>query len=460
LINKYEFSSEIERQFDLFKPKDGELAPARCSPATALLLINTREMVSNSLPLRLLMNCPVLIEQDNQPLTLSKGYHRVNGGVYIAKDSVIPTVEVEQAVRLLTHHLFADYMWVTPSDLSRAVAQVLSPCLKMGNLLPEADFPMDVALADQSQSGKTHRMQFTALIYDEYAYPIVNKQKGVGSLDESVAAAYNSGKLFLLADNVRNTLDSQLLETALRGIGRIPIRLPNYPEILLPTDSQIVQLTSNNAYLTTDLINRSIITSNKKVPDGYVPKLDWGEAFIRWVKINQPLLLGAVFAVVSEWIRRGRPHSQETRHAFQEWVQTMDWIVQSIFKLPPLLDGHAETQKLLTNKNYGWFREVVLALVKENKGHFPVAARASDIEMVCDAASINIPGLKEDAGDAVKLQMIGRVLGRIFKDAGAECVSVEGLQVARVTERNPLTRHEDKRYIITRLYGPDRDIID
>ena len=136
----------------------------------------------------------------------------------------------------------------------------------------------------------------------------------------------------------------------------------------------------------------------------------------------------------------------------------MDWIVQNIFKLPPLLDGHAETQKLLTNKNYGWFREVVLALVKENKGRFPVVARASDIEIVCDAASINIPGVKEDATDAVKLQIIGRVLGRMFK--GTESVSVEGLQVGRATVQNRLTHHEEKQYIITRLYTGNEDPTD
>jgi hypothetical protein len=217
-------------------------------------------------------------------------------------------------------------------------------------------------------------------------------------------------------------------------------------------------LTSNNAYLTVGLINRSIITSNNKVPEGYIPKLDWGENFIRWVKRNQASLLGAIFAIVSEWMKQGKPHSQETRHAFQEWVQTMDWIVQNIFKLPPLLDGHAETQKLLTNKNYGWFREVVLALVKENKGRLPVVARASDIEIVCDAASINIPGVKEDATDAVKLQIIGRVLGRMFK--GTESVSVEGLQVGRATVQNRLTHHEEKQYIITRLYTGNEDPTD
>ena len=127
----------------------------------------------------------------------------------------------------------------------------------------------------------------------------------------------------------------------------------------------------------------------------------------------------------------------------------MDWIVQNIFHLPPLLDGHAETQKLLTNKNYGWFREVVLALVKENKGQFPLTFRASDIVMVCESASINIPRVKEDATDPVRLQIIGNLLRSIFKPS--ESVVVEGLQVCRVERKNPLAHHPDKVYIITRL---------
>ena len=52
--------------------------------------------------------------------------------------------------------------------------------------------------------------------------------------------------------------------------------------------------------------------------------------------------MGAIFAVIKAWMDAGSPRTTESRHDFREWVRVLDWIVQNIFKLPPLLDGHGE----------------------------------------------------------------------------------------------------------------------
>ena len=260
-------------------------------------------------------------------MVLQKGYHPDEEGLFIAKNLDIPEITLPEAVTLLTSGLFADYNWVSNSDLSRAVAQVISPALKLGNLLPGADFPIDLGLADQSQGGKTHRGRFTTRIYGEHPYTVINKRGGVGSLDETIASALCSGKLFITVDNVRGDIDSQLLESTLRGTGAVPVRLPYRPEILVRTDRVIVQLSSNSANLTKDLANRCIITNSRKQSGDYRPRLPWGQEFIRLVEDKQPTYLGAVHAVVREWILRGKPRTNETRHDFRDWVQSLDWIV-------------------------------------------------------------------------------------------------------------------------------------
>jgi hypothetical protein len=126
---------------------------------------------------------PVVIERDRKPVTLQRGYHPDEGGIYVVNDLKVTEMPIEQAKTLLLD-LFADYIWVSPSDASRAMAQLLSPALKLGNLLGDVDFPLDVGLADQSQGGKTHRMRFTAACYGEKAYVLTKMEERGTALDQ------------------------------------------------------------------------------------------------------------------------------------------------------------------------------------------------------------------------------------------------------------------------------------
>jgi DNA polymerase-1 len=450
---KTEFATDIERPFDLQKYVETEegpkLKPSRCGVENAQLLLHTREMQQYSLPLRSVAASPVLIVRNGKPVVLQKGYHRDEEGLFVAKNLDIPEVALSEGVALLTKGLFADYKWVSESDLSRAVAQVISPALKLGNFLPGADFPIDLGLADQSQAGKTLRMKIAARIYGENAYTVINKRGGVGSLDETLATALCSGRLFISIDNVRGEIDSQLLESTLRGTGSVPVRLPYRSEILVRTDRVIVQLSSNSANLTKDLANRCIITNSRKQSGDYRPHLPWGQEFIRLLEDRQPTYLGAVHAVVREWILRGKPRTHETRHDFRDWVQSLDWIVQNIFQLPPLMNDHSETQSRLSNKVFSWFREVVLGIVRANK-NLPVTVQATDIRDVCDAYSIVIPGLRGDADDEARNQFLGRLLAQVFSDS--ETVVVEEFSATRFLEKG--SHKPIKKYSIAKTARP------
>jgi hypothetical protein len=123
-----EFASEIERPFDLqvyVKNRRGdlELKPARCGEKNAKLLLLTEEMRKYGLPLSLVAASPVLVERNGEPTVLQKGYHPDAGGLYVGRNMDIPDIALDEAVRILTDGLFADYKWVSPSDQSRAVAQ-------------------------------------------------------------------------------------------------------------------------------------------------------------------------------------------------------------------------------------------------------------------------------------------------------------------------------------------------
>jgi hypothetical protein len=158
---------------------------------------------------------------------------RLIGGLLVENDIKIDEkMSLEEAVLILTDGistpgtkerlggLFANYIFVTPADYSRAIAQTISPMMKLGQLLPpNTDYPVDLAIADSSQSGKSHRLRFTCALYGETAYPLAQKTGGVGSLDESFASALVAGRLFIAVDNVRGFLDSKIMESYLRGTG-------------------------------------------------------------------------------------------------------------------------------------------------------------------------------------------------------------------------------------------------
>lgn len=100
----------------------------------------------------------------------------------------------------LTDKLFADYDFVTNGDLSRAVAQVISPALKIGGLLGNVDYPMDFGLANKSQSGKSHRSSASSACHARvYA----------GAVGRSVSESYTSPNL-QAAETASETENSRL----------------------------------------------------------------------------------------------------------------------------------------------------------------------------------------------------------------------------------------------------------
>jgi hypothetical protein len=454
-IDNHEFPSQLEYVFEVARKgrtKTGKVVAnfVNCDQKEAKVLLScTDEMLRYSQPLRILAASPVIIERNGAPFVLQKGYHREEGGIYIINGFDIPSMTLAEAKERLLD-LFTDYVFVSPSDESRAVAQLLSPALKLGNLLPGADFPLDVALADQSQGGKTHRMRFIALVYGEKAYSLTKTRGGVGSLDEAVAAALISGKLFILVDNVRGEFDSQILESILRGTGSVSARVPYRKAVLAQTGRSVWQVTSNAAQFTVDLANRSIVTNHKKQPEAYrhKSKAGWGDEVYGYIREHQGEYLAAVHTIVGEWITRGKPRTDENRHNFRAWVQSLDYILSEILGLPKLMDDHNHAHRALSSPNHAWLRQIIIAVVKE-RGK-PCTIRAGEMGDIADYQGIPIPNLRNSvsADDDLRNKAIGKLLMPIFKEA--ETAKIEDFYIQRINiARLPGCNHSGFEYRIS-----------
>ena len=376
---------------------------------------------------------------------IGKGYHPHAGGTFVTGGEAVPTVELGEAVELLAGCLI-DFDFPDGGDASRAMASLISPAMKMGGWIDD-DFPLDLAEADQSQSGKSFRFKMIHAIYREHPSAITQAAGGVGSLDERVSRALITGRPFISFDNFRGRMDSQIMETAIRGLGKVAARALR-AEADIDVTPFLWQLSTNGAELTRDLANRAVITRIRKraethqfhtYPDGDI---------VSHIKAHQPRYLGAVHAVIREWAAKGRPLTTERRHDFRRWCQSMDWIVQNIFGLPPLLDGHREEQMRTANPRLQWLRDIARAII--NAGYAGESLTAADFGEAAEDHDLPLPGSKASS-ESIDMR-VGRLLGRLFKDQEGDTISVDGLRITRVLahDYDPIRKEhrERKQYLI------------
>ena len=416
-------------------------------PVSSARIAMASDGARESLPaIRQLVAAPIIIPiGDRDSLVLSKGYHKHSGGTFITGGTLPPVMLLADAVALI-QSLLEDFDFPDPSDASRAIASIISPAMKVGGWIND-DFPLDIAEADQSQSGKTYRQKLVCAIYKETPSPITQAAGGVGSLDEKVSTALIRGRPFITFDNFRGRMDSTILESAIRGYGRVAARALRVA-VDIDCSPFLWQLSTNGAELTRDLANRSVITRiRKRAADFQFTRYPEGDTLAH-VHAQQPRFLGAVHAIIREWAIQCRPRTNESRHDFRTWCRTMDWIVQNIFGFPPLLDGHREEQLRTANPKLQWLREVVNAVLVD--GYTGAPLTASDLAEAAEEHDIHLPGNKHST-EGLEVR-IGKVLGRLFKEAATDILIVDGRQFTRQIEQEwdaiNRTQRDRKHYVI------------
>jgi hypothetical protein len=223
-----------------------------------------------------------------------------------------------------------------------------------------------------------------------------------------------------------------MLESFLTADRIFPCRIPYRSIVNVCADEYFICVTSNGLETTRDLANRSAIIRIRKRPQDYRFKEYPEGDLLAHVRANQPFYLGCVFGVIREWYDAGKLRSVEMRHDFKEWVQIMDWIVQELLELAPLMDGHLEAQQLVSNADLVFLRQVCFAVERGEALGEPQAAL--EIAQICQAENIEIPGLRHsDDLDRCALQ-VGSCFKRIFDNR--DSVNVDDYRV----ERQPLSK--------------------
>lgn len=276
-------------------------------------------------PLRLISRCPLLVEHNDTLVELTG--HDPKTGIYAEGDSPA-TVTLDEA-KILFNELLDGFRFATLGDKSRALAAIITPALILGDLLP-GRAPIDLGEADQSQTGKGFRNKLTAAVYSSFPDAISQTRGGIGSIEERFSSTLIEGQVFISFDNIRGKVDSQILESFMTE-DSFTARCAYKPNTKIDPRHTCIMLTSNKTEMTTDIANRCSCVRILKQADGFQYRSYPEGEILDHVRAKQSRYLGTVFAIVREWHRLGKPRTDETRHDFRAWAQTLDWIVQNLF---------------------------------------------------------------------------------------------------------------------------------
>ena len=445
--------AEARSEFEKFAAFESTTArgptPSTISEDTAKALLAC-DVAKQELPnVNGLINAPIPILHNGEFHLLQPGFD-ARTGFLVSGQPLQESTDLEQAVEMVKAVLY-DFEFQTDADTSRAIAAVLTPALKFGSFI-KGTIPIEIVEANDSQSGKGYLVLRRAAVYGEIPTEVTQVKGGVGSFDEKLASALVKARPFITIDNYRGELNSPYLESFRTSQGNFSARTPGMPEAYVSASSYSVAITSNGLKSTTDLANRaSFIRLVKGNLADYT--LIGGMRILEYIRHLQPHFLGAVCKIIRHWHSNGMPKTNESRHSFSDWASTLDWIVQNIFHLPPLLDGNDEAQVRLTKPHLSFLRQVAIKVDQEHTLDIPHSA--SHIVELCERHDIEIPGVSSTRQyqEDYPPKAVGKAMKQCFLDNSDE-LTLENYRIVRqesVNETATLNRHSVKTYTFSKV---------
>ncbi|MEA3487057.1 MAG: hypothetical protein U9R20_05310 [Thermodesulfobacteriota bacterium] len=445
VVKPAEFCGIVEEFADIYKINvKGKEVPAVMPEQVAKQILANRVFKSQLPEIKNISACPVLVEK-NGTLETVTGY---NPKVEVYADGCPPeNMNADEGVKIIREEVFKDYLFASPEDESRAAAMYLAPALLMGQVLT-ARPPVFVIEADIEGTGKGTLARGVSAVYSaKWSNIVQRKNGGVGSDDEALMAALDRGTGFILFDNRRGKFNSPYFESAATE-PLIEIRLPYRGNISCDPTRTVFAFTSNGVEFNKDMARRLLVIRLNKQPQEYQFEKYTENSIEGYISANQQRFLGAVFAILKDWYKAGKPSTDETRHSFRPWVQPLDWIVQNLMGLPGLMGGHSETVERMSNPALQWVRDAALILTRNMVFEWLPASGIAD---ELNGEMEELPGLSSGDGltDDNHIQVaknIGRLMKKAFRDRDE--ITIDSFLIQRKTTYSEM-RNEIKLYSFT-----------
>lgn len=131
-------------------------------------------------------------------------------------------------------------------------------------------------------------------------------------------------------------------------------------------------------------------------------------------------------------------------HKQREWAGGMNWIVQRIFGLPPLTEGHDLLLQRMRNPLLGFLRELAIAMNGDDR-NLTIAGIISEARV----NGVTVPVLNPGKNDSKAEQLhLGTQIQRLF--GGRESLELEGWTIERTEVREQ--RADGEGYFNSKAY--------
>ena len=436
------FCSRIDEIFNLKRyvcDRDGEcnIKDTTCTISQAKTLMSARAADDYLPKIRGLSPIPVFTDTGR---ILTCGYDKPTG--WLVTGTMEPyEMSHETGVEYLGG-LIRDFQFTSESDRSRALAALITPAYRFAKFCKRV--PMLWVEANDSQTGKGYLCECISALYGHTLSFSAKRNGGVGSIDEDISAKLISGSTMIVLDNLRGKLDSMMLESLLTADGTVSVRAAYSKNTEIDPSTVSFMATSNGVTLTRDQTNRVYTVRLRKQSAGY-PFHCFSEGYLKeHILANRERYLGAVYAVLREWINCGKSLTNESRHPFREWTQCMDWIVQNLFKSAPLMDDYEEVKSRQSDPAMNFLRELAIWVLRERENmeslDDPKYYSASELYEICERRNIEIPSLQSNER-ASGIKILGVTLGKCFSERAAD-ITVDDIKVCRTICQS---RRDDKK---------------
>jgi hypothetical protein len=202
-----------------------------------------------------------------------------------------------------------------------------------------------------------------------------------------------------------------------------------------------VDITTNGAELPRDMANRLNPCRLRKQEGDYKFQSFPEGDLLEHVTANQPRYLGALYAILREWLRRGAPLAEGAGgHDFRKWARAVRWICMELLGIGDPMADLVEIKQRLASPGGSWLREACLAL--KRLGHVGTSMTPMQVAKAL-AGYVPVPGIAadedlEDEMVALKAaRAVGSRLGGCFRsveaDGPEQRLRVEDLVLVRIS---------------------------
>ncbi len=314
------------------------------------------------------------IGEDGSLRLLDVGYDHETGVLVGCDGGGDTDLPLEDAIAFLNEELLAEFPFAQDGGRSRSVALSAMLTVFAGGLLEkDAQRPTFLYLGNGEGTGKTTLAKLAGVSSGELT--ATSAPTDEAEWRKTLLSVVIAGKKMVLLDNVKGLLNSPAFEAYLTS-SKYEGRVLSQSKIFNGDANAIVLITGNSLEISPDLRRRTLIVelfsdlvrSEERV---FRRTLDEGE-----MRRLGPRIMSALWALVRDWDRAGRPMGSVTNASFPRWAPVFGGILEHAGYTNPCIraeiEGMGDTESkdfellvtaLVPGKRYE-FREVVDLIIR------------------------------------------------------------------------------------------------